>query len=242
MKRKLTSGVLAAVLALGLCACGTGEEEKNNSSKTKELDAVQFTMEREDASVKDTDGNLILEAFYDRITITDKGDIAEKINAQLKEAGDVFMERAREAVAFAEEMAPYGRVHKHYAKAEVVTNANGILSIRLIKNFYSGGMQDVDTITGMNFNLKTGEKLTLEDVFDMPEERVVEYLKNTTISHAEESGNMQLVSGVNALIGGYISDEHFDYYIQGDVLYLCYPPDSFGPKSMGTIIVECPIK
>ncbi len=238
--RKTISGILVGVLALSLCACGTGEEEEKNSSKNKKLDSVHYTIEREDASVKDAGGNYILQAFYDSVVIKEEGDVADKINEQIKEAADAFMHEARERAAFAKEMASYGRVHKHYAEAEVVTNANGILSIRLTKNFYSGGAQDVDTIAGMNFNLETGEKLTLEDVFDMPEERVIAFLKTQTTNYA--SDNPHLLAGVNALIDGYTAEEHFNYYIQGDVLYLCYPPDSFGPRSMGTIIVECPIR
>ncbi len=227
---------------MGLCACGTGDEEKRETSENKKLDSVRYTIEREDASVKDEDGNYILQAFYDIVVINEEGEVADKINAQIQEAADAFMDEAREQYEFAAEMAPFGRVFKHYAEAEVVTNENGILSIRLTENLYSGGEHEVDTIVGMNFNLQTGEKLTVEEIFDMPEEKVVALFKTQTRNYASESGNHQLIAGVNALLDGYTTEEHFDFYIQGDVLYLCYIPDSFGPKSMGTTIVECPIQ
>ncbi len=234
--KRIFSVLLTACLLFGVCGCEKGEEPK----KEKPLQAVDFTIERDDFSVKDEDGNYILEAYYETVHIENNTKVANKINKALKEEAKSFKESAKDAAEVAKEMQSLGRVHKYYSQAEVVTNEKGILSIRFVQNVYSGGAHEVDNIWGINFNLATGEKLTLEEIFSMPEERVVQYLKDKTREYAEEPGNYGVRAGVDAFLDGYEAED-FSYYIENGKLYLCYGPDELAPRMMGTVIIECAI-
>lgn len=234
--KRICSFFLIASLIFGVCGCEKNEEPK----KEQPLTSVDYTIEREDFSVKDEDGNYILEAYYETVKIENNSEVANKINKALKEEAELFKENAKDAIEVATEMHSLGRVHKYYSQAEVVTNEKGILSIRFVQNYYSGGAHDVDNIWGINFNLATGEKLTLEEIFSMPEERVVRYLKDKTREYAEEPGNYGVRAGVDAFLEGYAAEDFF-YYIENGKLYLCYGPDELAPRMMGTVIIECAI-
>lgn len=204
-------------------------------------DSVQYTVVREDMSIKDENGNLILLQYYDNVVITDKGAAIDKINAQLAAEKENFLRFKEEAETFALEMKDMGRLHKHYASLEVMKNENGILSIRVTSNIYSGGGQDVDNIKGMNFNLRTGESRAITENFSMSEKETERYLKDMTISFVKTSPAWVWCDSVSEQIENKTIKDYV-YYLQGDTLYLCYEIETLGPKGAGATVVGCPLK
>ena len=127
---------------------------------------------------------------------------------------------------------------------EITYNQNGIISVRMDSSFYMGGVFNQDHY-GVNFNLETGEKLQLTDVFTLEEDELLSYLQEQTIQYIDQNPDTPWWTGgdtdAKKVVGEYTLEE-FDFYLEGDTVCLCYPTYTLGPGAMGSVVVPCPIR
>ncbi len=208
-------------------------EESNNP--TSDLSA-EFTIERNDRSVQDENGNVILKQYYDNVVLTGTDEASQKINAALALRCGDFLNNIQESIDEVNNNPPAeGACYNNYADAEVVENANGIFSIKMTSHWFTGGVSLVG-IYGLNFNLNTGEFLTLPEVFTLDESEIVAYLKEQTLNYIQtHPGLIWFDDAADTVQSLTINDFNSLYYIQGDTITLCYSTYMLGGSSGCTI-------
>lgn len=236
MRLKITSIVLLFSIMFSLYP-GVISYAENNTS-------AEYTIQRDDASWYNENGELKLSQYFDKVVLEPTNDKYVRINSLIQQESDKFLADADEQIIFTKENpSPYDGWYSNYSDAIVTTNSNGILSIKTSYVWCMGGTVGYGD-RGLNFNLNTGDVLSLTDVFSMNENEIEMYFKEQTkkyISDNPDKGwwndNVQnAVSTVEAY-----TLEQFNYYIENDNIYLCYPKYELGPGGMGPVTVCCPI-
>jgi len=215
--------------------------DTDTNDKTVVVDSVEYKTETDELSFENTERNLTLTQYFERIVITDEGENFDKINAYIKKLSDNFISDAQENEAFVvdEEHTTY-MMYTNIHQAEITKNSDGILSIKMTAVYYMGGTDTIDTY-GLNFDLNTGELLAIETFLGMSKTDAKEYLAEESKKQITEEFN----DDAEKIIDEY-ELENFNFYIlkeaaSGDQLYICYPQHKIAPGAAGAIIMEIPI-
>lgn len=236
MKFKIISILLLFSIVINLSS-GVVSYAENNTS-------VEYTIQRDDASWCNANGELKLSQYYDKVVLNPINDNCVKINNLIQQESDKFLADANEQISFTKENpSPYDGWYSNYSDSVVTTNSNGILSIKTSYVWFMGGVANYGD-SGLNFNLNTGEILSLTDVFSLNKSEIEQYFKEQTkqyIADNPDKGwwNDEIQSAVST-VDAYTLDQ-FRYYIENDNIYLCYPQYELGPGVMGPVTVCCPI-
>lgn len=236
MKFKITSILLLFSIIINLSS-GVVSHAENNTS-------VEYTIQRDDASWYNANGELKLSQYYDKVVLNPINDNCVKINNLIQQESDKFLADANEQISFTKENpSPYDGWYSNYSDTVVTTNGNGILSIKTSYVWFMGGVASYGD-NGLNFNLNTGEILSLTDVLSLNKSEIEQYLKEQTkqyIADNPDKGwwNDEIQNAVST-VDSYTL-EQFHYYIENDNIYLCYPKYELGPGVMGPVTVCCPI-
>lgn len=100
---------------------------------------------------------------------------------------------------------------------------------------------------GANFNLQTGKELELTDIFSMGEDELLQYLHEQSVQFIEQHpenpawSDEERVEQTRQTINEYTLDK-YEFYIQENTVYLCYPTYSLADGATGPVVVPCPIK
>lgn len=211
------------------------------------LDSVEYTTDRIDSSVKDSNYSVIVNEWYDKIVIKGDSQVAAKINAAIEKDYENFLSDDR----LSENSAGATSKNQFYntVSATVTKDSDGILSIQYTKKWYAGGSANEDYY-GLNFDLSTGEKLSLTKVFNNSEEYVSSYLKAAVLKYIDMNSksirwwgvdDIGDVSNAKEIVSGYGLDD-YSYYVKDKKVYLCYETYLLAPGSEGCIVIACDIK
>ncbi len=193
--------------------------------------SANYEIERVDSSVFDSSGNALLKQYYDKVVLLDQNDSATKINKALNEAckaeTDLFYQFAPQN----------GDTFRNFYEPTVTKNKDGILSIKVDSEHWSGGGYISYVTKGLNFNLNTGNALSPGEALGMSSSKALSYIKERSLEYISANKNVGWYPNATELI----NDMSFepDFYVEGDSLFLCYYNFLAHPNN-GTIIVECP--
>lgn len=208
------------------------------------VSSADYSIERHDFSWYE-DGELKLLQYYDQVVVNDAGAAAQRINSSLQQHYNEFYAGVPDNIAQAQEMPPYypGQYYQYYYEPEVTTNQDGILSVRMGWFWNFGGVNGYG-IDGFNFDLNTGEKLDLSEIFSLSDAEIERYFKNQTLnfinSHPDYPWWNDTVSDARQIVNNYSLDD-FNYYIEGNTVVLVYEKYELGPGAMGMVEVPCPM-
>ena len=209
-----------------------------------DYEKANFTIECMDASYHEN-GELILKQYFDKVVLDETNENFKNINRLIEEECDAFMANAEDVTESVtdDDFLSSGEVYENYSDADVTNNDDGILSIRMDTYWWLGGVSN-HNVYGLNYNLRTGEKLALADVFDMSESEIEEYLKKKTKEYINSHPDMNwwdddLYNAID-IVDEYTLDQ-FQYYIEGDKICICYSVYELGPGAMGCVVVPCRI-
>lgn len=206
---------------------------------------TKYTIQRDDASWYNEKGELKLSQYYDKIVLEETNDNNIKINNLIQNESNRFLDDSEEAINFTKENLPFnsGEYYSNYSNAIVTNNSDGILSIKNTCLWYMGGVGHISN-NGLNYNLNTGDILRLTDVFAMTTYEIEQYFKEQTKKYIEENPDKgwwnDSIQNAVSIVDNYTLSR-FNYYIENDNIYLCYPIYELGPGAMGQIVVCCPI-
>lgn len=241
--KKIVLNILIYALSVSLLTMGSSLCSLQTSVFAEEtIDSVNYITERYDCSLYNANNKLKLLQYYDKITLDSINGNIERINSYLTQDYNNFLEKAAENTEFAKEVSS-SYEYTDTVEINITNNANGILSLKETENWYMGGVNNI-IISGKNYNLNTGEALKLTDVFNMQAYEIEEYLKQQTIQYINANPNMSwwndtLQNAIN-IVNNYTLDK-FNYYIENNIIVLCYPVYELGPGAMGSVLIECPI-
>lgn len=221
-------------------------QENSSSAPSEEVvspESAQASLERVDASVKNEEGQVILQWYYDKLVLEPDTPAFEEINRQAQELCAAYFENTDPGDTPLDTVDPE-YPYMNLTAGEITYNQNGVISVRMDSSFYMGGVFNQDHY-GVNFNLETGEKLQLTEVFTLEKDELLSYLQEQTFQYIDQNHDAPWWTGgdtdAKKVVGQYTLEE-FAFYLEGDTVYLCYPTYTLGPGAMGSVVVPCPIR
>ncbi len=194
---------------------------------------------RDDRSVKNSEGETIYKVYYDYPVMNADNTHADKINAAIYADRERFFEAAKLLVTepggnSASGENPYISV----ADTWVTKNSDGILSMQVATEWYAGGAH-IKGYYGLNFDINTGNPLTLAEAFNMTETETLAYVKNKTYEFIELNAS-EFFEDAKTIAAEY-EIEDYEFYLDDTNVYICYPVYELAPGATGPVVVECPI-
>lgn len=206
-------------------------------------DTASASLERDDRSIKNENGEVIVQCYYDKLVLEESRREFSAINQLAQQACDSFFEGFSEG-GMSTDMASPEYPFLNTVEGEITCNGGGIISVRLQSTWFMGGVQNTN-FSGLNFNLETGEELKLTDVFSMDEASLLQYLQEQTLQYIDSTPDYgwwnDSFQDARQVVSEYTLDQ-YDFYIQDDTVYLCYPTYTLGPGAMGPVVIPCPIQ
>ena len=223
-------------------------DEEWEAARHKSNDTLEVTVEREDRSIKNADGNVIARMYYDRPVVSGNSEAAEKINAFFEQeeedwfAGkrgrllyeddylDYFMdvfEVMREKYGD-EELAEWPCVYTVDARIEYLDNDT--LSIFQIANYRLGGTGW--DYFGCTFDLNTGELLPVTAIRNILPEDMRRIMANVSNQACYQNISDDYIMKYKTRE----IDMRYAYFMDGTYLYLI---DNSGKYFYDGIAIRC---
>lgn len=208
------------------------------------VSSADYSIERHDFSWYDN-GELKLLQYYDQVVVNDAGAAAQRINSSLQQHYNEFYAGVPDIIDRAQNHTPNEAVpyYRYYYEPEVINNQDGILSVRMGWFWNFGGI-DFCGSDEFNFDLNTGEKLDLSEIFSLSDAEIERYFKTQTLnfinSHPDYPWWDDSISDARQKVNDYSLDD-FNYYIEGNKVVLVYEKYELGPGAMGVVEVPCPM-
>lgn len=188
------------------------------------MDSVNYNIERKDHSVLDESGNILLEHYYDLVVLDGDTEAIQAINAALEADYQNFVESNKSTNQSSIEQFG-GNPNLTLTNAmtgQVTYNENGVISIVHSLNWMMGGIHNV-VYSAVNFDLSTGEKLTLPTLFiDIPKNSVEAYVDAKAVQYIIDNGNDGWVDNAESIVEGCSIDE-MNFCIDHGEIVLLFP-------------------
>jgi len=160
---------------------------------------------------------------YPTVSGLENKEVEKNINAALEKHKTQFIEDSKEQEKKRDSSVDY--MYQAFQNFVVTYNENGMLSLAIDQNSYTGGAHDSTIRTGFTFSLKNGKVLTLEDL-----------LKEKSPNYKVELD--KLVAKDLKVINGYYGDfkglaADADYYIKPDGLAVFFQQYEYTPFAVG---------
>ena len=205
---------------------------------------LPYSMVESDDSIRNDNGDVLIKILYQQIILDTTGQPQwQLINEAIRRDYSLF----REEVAYLRETPPeewermlqdmgslYGNLMATRS-ASVTNAADGILSIRVQQDWFMGGVFNHDQY-GLNFNLMTGEPLSLAVLSDLPPKEFEMQLKGIICADLEQYKEI-LFEDPAVVLESYTLED-FQYYLEEGELVLTFPTYTFGPGAMGSTVIE----
>ncbi len=239
----IATAIIACSLVLYYLMTKPADEPSKKNPAPKPLavqeeipESVEYKIEKDELSFENTEQDLYLTQYFEKVVITDEGETFKKINALIQKQSDRFIDDSKENESFVKDESYMSNMHySNYCSAAVTKNSDGILSIKMTRTWFMGGVSNIDSY-GLNYNLKTGEELNIAEFLGMTKTETENFFKEESKKQIKEG----FFEDAAKTIDNYsLSD--FNYYIKNDSIFLCHSTYSLAPGAAGEIIMEIPI-
>ena len=134
-----------------------------SASKVNAMSSAKYMKQKIDQSVKY--GNAKGEVYYQRIQLKENNKSFQKINKSIQKDCNQFLNSrlAWEIKEFTKRYPKEKNTYHWRAKSSVKYNKKSIISIRVQTEWWEGGVSNIDRY-GLNYSLKTGKKLHVNEV------------------------------------------------------------------------------
>ena len=254
--KKWMSILLALSLTCSLAACGgTASVEPADEQKTEvqeeqtpaALERVEYTIETKDHSIRDDQGNICVEQYYDLVVVSGEGPVVDALNQHLQAEYEYYVS---ELPSDHEEIQSYidmsaangGYAFSNSIRVQETCNENGILSLLYTSDWFMGGVAN-SFYTADVYDLETGDTMTAAEALEVDEAVLTYYLKDTIRKYIFENyWEITFFEEAEQTIANDYTMDYMQYYIgEGGQLYLCIPEYDLAPGSEGSFIIPCDI-
>ena len=216
-----------------------GSEPEREPGIVGGQDSVSYEIQTEDKSYYDESGVMKVEFSYDMVVV--QGDSAgiTAINSIIEADAAAFLSYFTEADLA--ENAEYCEILGDdaclfYTATPVVThNADGILSIQVYTDWWMGGVFNSNSY-GMTFDLNTGEKLGIGDLFKGEDSALAMQIKDTAWEYLYGFYGTGLFEDAYDTLYG-LALEDFLFYISEGELIVTFPTYMLAPGAAGSLTV-----
>lgn len=222
----------------------TQPETQSAASAPAVPEDVPYSMVERNDSIRNDNGDVLITILYQRIILDSTGQPQwQNINEAILEdynrfAADVAYLRETPAEEWEKMVQDMGSLYGNLmaTRSAAVTNTeDGILSIRMQQDWFMGGVYNHDRY-GLNFDLTTGEPLSLARLSDLPPEAFEDQLKQIVCAGLEKYREI-LFEDPAAVLESYTL-ETMGFYLEEGELVLVFPTYTFGPGAMGPTVIE----
>lgn len=244
--------LLTLSLALSLAACGgTVAEEPAEEQETEvqeeqvagPLESVEYTIEKKDHSIRDDQGNVCVEQYFDLVVVNGEGPVVEAINQDLQASYDYYV---GELPIDPKEIQGYIDMYTSSGGCALINNVlveetyneEGILSLWYTSNWFMGGVAN-SFYTADVYDLETGDRMTAAEALGVDESVMTYYLKDTIRKYIFDSSNpWDFFPEAEETISDMYTLDIMQYYIgEGGELVLCIPEYDLAPGYMGSFTI-----
>lgn len=254
--RKTLLFVAASTLLATVAATSCGNQKKVSS----DADTLSFSTINLKSVVPLTDGAQDPKCELDMLIHWAKGPNADRINDSIKASGIFMRDFYSPATApkslpqYADSFASnYVKVYKrdvtelskagasvaacsynYVVKTSVDKGKDGIINYLAEGYSFTGGAHGMSFVSALNFDPKTGKKLSLDDVFTKGSDKV---LMNKVIENIAKKFNVSGLAGLKTLgIFDYVDIRLPENFILGtDSVTFIYGTDAIAPHAVGEI-------
>lgn len=192
--------------------------------------SVNYTVKRDDRSRSYHNGKTRAKVYFDIIVLKGRTKAIKAINNDiLRECKKFYRDQFDLDCAYSwAESEQYLQLFSTnesfcFTKAKVTYNKNNILSIKMHKSVTGGGIVYNKTY-GLNYNLKTGKKLTLTDVCKDNATLIKSNVIKAIIKDGEKSENTKISDYYWDKIGVYKTKKMNFYLKEGNKAVVCFEP------------------
>ena len=207
------------------------------------LNGVQYSVMERDDSIRNENGDVLVSIRYQQVILDNSQPEWKRVNTLIGESYRAFREetadlRETPPEQWEQMLTDMGAVYGNFmanCSARVTHNADGILSIRMHRDWFMGGVYNGDPFA-LNFDLATGEKLSLAQLTDLPEEEFAAQLKQIVCEYL--APDIDLLFEDPAITLETYTLEDFPYCIEDGELVLLFSTYTFGPGTMGPTVIQ----
>ncbi len=181
---------------------------------------VPVSIQQKDHSIYADNGALYCQAVYDLPQLEGSDAQVEAINAALSARYERYVDGLMDiAPSLDTSNAPeYNYMDSCYS--EVTWNTGGIVSFRYHSEWYMGGVF-VGGIDGATYNVETGARANLSDLFTTPSDQVLSVIRDRIYEHVKDAA---IVEDLRAAVNEY-NEDNLPYYISAEgELVVCLDP------------------
>lgn len=252
--KKWMAILLALSLTCSLAACGgTAPEEPTEEQETvvreeqapSALERVEYTIEKMDHSIRDDQGNVCVEQYYDLVVVSGEGPVVDALNQHLQARYEHYVS---ELPSDPEEIQSYidmsaagdGYTFSNSVMVEETCNENGILSLLYTSSWFMGGGASSIYTTDV-YDLETGSTLTAAEALKVDEAVLTCCLKDTIRKYIFENyWEIPFFDSAEQTIANDYTMDSMQYYIDADgQLCLCIPEYDLAPGAAGNFTIPC---
>ena len=204
---------------------------------------VQYSILENDASIRDENGNVLVNIRYQQVVLDNSHPQWEAVNRRIEESHLAFQEET----AYLKETAPedwetilqeMGALYGNFmatCTAQVTHNDGKVFSIRMTRQWYMGGVFNGDPFS-FNFDVTTGEELPLARLSALSEEDFLAQLKQIVCDYLVPYREVLFEDPMVTMAEYTLED--FPYCIEDGELVLLFSTYTFGPGAMGSTVIH----
>jgi len=251
MKKVIWAIMLSVLLLSG---CSRGEAEATNGVFPKaavpettlaaeKTDRAEYDVVLEDRSLRNENGDVLVESVYEKLVLQGTAPEIAAVNAKLAADCDRFFAESGattyyEPETFEQMIQDMGMAYGsliHNAYVTVTHNQDAVFSICISTDWFLGGVCNEDYY-GMTFDLRTGERLGLEQLSKLSGEALETALKDTAAFWLRETYGEGLFEEPEKILAEYTLDELL-FYVQDGEIILTFPTYTFTAGAAGAAVI-----
>ncbi len=160
------------------------DQESAEPEAVTEYETINYQITREDSSVKDASGNILIENYYDLVQVDADTEAEKTISDFLQEDYQDYLDtRAWNDIGTLPDDwdPPVSTV-----ETTVTNNAEGIFSVVFYQWLYDGNAGG-EELYGLTFSMETGEKLSIRDLTDLSDDELLTAILDAVQAYADEN-------------------------------------------------------
>lgn len=215
-----------------------GEATKVEITQQRASSPVEYTIERHDDSFIEN-GVVKLSQYYDQVHVLGNSTAANKMNAVFEQAFKKYDIEAKDYLE-AVQTPPLDTQAYNFQRcfeAKVTKNSEGQFSVKVSSDWFMGGVHN-NGYEGFNFDSRTGEPLSLTDVFQMSEMETEKYIKNCVFDYINAHRDYPWWDRVHSIVAG-LRLEDFSFYLEDNKVVVCIEEYKLGPGALGAVVISC---
>lgn len=206
---------------------------------------VAYEIQRWDRSYTDSEGRDLMTYYYDYAILHSQEPAHQKISQTLYSNAEAFMTQRTQEQIETPVMSIFNTISEciDTTETEVTHSGDGVFSILLTTNTYSGGNHSIKNRYGETYSLQTGELLTLSQLTQMEDDALLQALQESACAYFSDN-NPIVFEDAKQILPNYTLDQ-FQFVVQDGEIVLLFKTYQFtagvaGPQSVPTGILIQP--